>query len=97
MGGSCAAVGAFRTIQGPKSREAAPWAFRDAEDFRQAVFRAVNWVMTLTRRGRSVSNWPESGIPADWRNCLDVRPARGHTRPASGADLVMPGTEWPLT
>jgi ADP-ribosylglycohydrolase len=61
-----------------KSLEAALWAFRDAEDFRHAVLRAVNLGddadTTAAVCGQLAgAYWGESGIPAEWREHLGGR------------------------
>jgi len=58
-----------------RSLEAALWAFHDADDFRQAVLRAVNLGddadTTGAVCGQLAGAWfGESGIPAEWRNDL---------------------------
>jgi len=60
---------------GESSLEAALWAFHDADDFRQAVLRAVNLGddadTTGAVCGQLAGAWfGESGIPAEWRNDL---------------------------
>jgi len=78
------AQGSFRTRKPPRihgsgyvvrSLEAALWAFHDADDFRQAVLRAVNLGddadTTGAVCGQLAGAWfGESGIPAEWRNDL---------------------------
>ena|GEM_PF-6023005 len=60
---------------GESSPEAALWAFHDADDFRQAVLRAVNLGddadMTGAVCGQLAGAWfGESAIPAEWRHDL---------------------------
>ena len=78
------AAGSFRQKQPPeikgsgfvvKSLEAALWAFHDAQDFRQAVLRAVNLGDDADTTGAicgqfSGAYWGESGIPLEWREGL---------------------------
>ena len=78
------ARGSFRKRQPPEIRgsgyvvaslEAALWAFHDAEDFRQAVLRAVNLGDDADTTGAICGQlagafWGESGIPAEWLNDL---------------------------
>jgi len=78
------AQGSFRSRKPPRIRgsgyvvrslEAALWAFHDADDFRQAVLRAVNLGddadTTGAVCGQLAGAWfGESGIPAAWRNDL---------------------------
>ena len=86
------ASGSFRRKQPPeivgsgyvvKSLEAALWAFHDAEDFREAVLRAVNLGDDTDTTGAVCGQlagayWGESGIPAEWleglarRNMIDA-------------------------
>ena len=54
-----------------KSLEAALWAFHDAQDFREAVLRAVNVGDDADTTGAVCGQlagayWGESGIPAEW-------------------------------
>jgi len=74
------ADGSFRRKQPPeivgsgyvvKSLEAALWAFHDAQDFREAVLRAVNLGDDADTTGAvcgqlAGATWGESGIPAEW-------------------------------
>ena len=58
-----------------KVLEAALWAFHDANDFREAVLRAVNLGDDADTTGAVCGQlagacWGESGIPADWRKDL---------------------------
>ena len=78
------AAGSFRQKQPPeivgsgyvvKSLEAALWAFHDAEDFREAVLRAVNLGDDADTTGAVCGQlagayWGESGIPREWRDGL---------------------------
>lgn len=78
------AQGSFREKQPPeivgsgyvvKSLEAALWAFHDAQDFRQAVLRAVNLGDDADTTGAVCGQlagacWGESGIPQEWREGL---------------------------
>lgn len=78
------AVGSFRKLQPPaiqgsgyvvKSLEAALWAFHDAEDFEQAVLKAVNLGDDADTTGAVCGQlagayWGEQGIPAAWREGL---------------------------
>jgi ADP-ribosyl-[dinitrogen reductase] hydrolase len=78
------AAGSFRQKQPPEikgsgfvvaSLEAALWAFHDAQDFRQAVLRAVNLGDDADTTGAVCGQfagayWGESGIPLDWRQGL---------------------------
>ena len=78
------AVGSFREKNPPeivgsgyvvKSLEAALWAFHDANDFREAVLRAVNLGDDADTTGAVCGQlagayWGESGIPAEWREGL---------------------------
>ena len=78
------AAGSFRQKQPPeiegsgfvvKSLEAALWAFHDAQDFRQAVLRAVNLGDDADTTGAICGQfagayWGESGIPLEWRQGL---------------------------
>lgn len=59
-----------------QSLEAALWAFHDAEDFKEAVLKAVNLGDDSDTTGAVCGQfagayWGESGIPADWREGLD--------------------------
>jgi len=61
-----------------KSLEAALWAFRDAEDFREAVLRAVNLGDDADTTGAICGQiagacWGESGIPDEWLEELAER------------------------
>jgi ADP-ribosyl-[dinitrogen reductase] hydrolase len=61
-----------------KSLEAALWAFHDAEDFHQAVLRAVNLGDDADTTGAVCGQlagayWGETGIPAGWREGLARR------------------------
>jgi ADP-ribosylglycohydrolase len=81
------AAGSFRRREPPeikgwghvvKSLEAALWAFHDAEDFRQAVLRAVNLGNDADTTGAvcgqlAGASWGEAGIPAEWRAGLAGR------------------------
>ncbi|MFZ5828461.1 MAG: ADP-ribosylglycohydrolase family protein [Planctomycetota bacterium] len=76
--------GSFRLKQPPRilgsgyvvqSLEAALWAFHNAEDFRNAVLRAVNLGDDADTTGAVCGQlagacWGESAIPADWRDGL---------------------------
>ena len=58
-----------------KSLEAALWAFHDAQDFREAVLRAVNLGDDADTTGAVCGQfagayWGESGIPQEWRDGL---------------------------
>jgi len=58
-----------------ESLEAALWAFHDAQDFRQAVLRAVNMGDDADTTGAVCGQlagayWGESGIPVEWREGL---------------------------
>ena len=78
------ADGSFRRKQPPeivgsgyvvKCLEAALWAFHDAQDFRDAVLRAVNLGDDADTTGAVCGQlagayWGESGIPAGWRDGL---------------------------
>jgi ADP-ribosyl-[dinitrogen reductase] hydrolase len=78
------ACGRFREKQPPeivgsgyvvKSLEAALWAFHDANDFREAVLRAVNLGDDADTTGAVCGQlagayWGESGIPQEWRDGL---------------------------
>ena len=77
-------AGSFRQRQPPEiegsgfvvqSLEAALWAFYDAQDFRQAVLRAVNLGDDADTTGAVCGQfagayWGESGIPLEWRQGL---------------------------
>ena len=81
------ADGSFRRKEPPeivgsgyvvKSLEAALWAFHDAEDFREAVLRAVNLGDDADTTGAVCGQlagayWGESGIPEKWREGLARR------------------------
>lgn len=81
------ARGSFRKRQPPdiegsgyvvKSLEAALWAFHDANDFREAVLRAVNLGDDADTTGAVCGQlagayWGESGIPEDWLGGLARR------------------------
>jgi len=81
------ADGSFRRKEPPeivgsgyvvKSLEAALWAFHDAEDFREAVLRAVNLGDDADTTGAVCGQfagamWGESGIPAEWLEGLAER------------------------
>jgi ADP-ribosylglycohydrolase len=61
-----------------KSLEAALWAFHDAEDFREAVLRAVNLGDDADTTGAVCGQfagamWGESGIPGEWLGGLAGR------------------------
>ena len=78
------ATGSFRGKQPPAIRgggyvvhslEAALWAFHDAEDFSQAVLKAVNLGDDADTTGAVCGQlagacWGESGIPSRWRSGL---------------------------
>lgn len=78
------AAGSFRERQPPEiagtgyvvqSLEAALWAFHDAQDFREAVLRAVNLGDDADTTGAVCGQlagalWSESGIPTEWREGL---------------------------
>ena len=58
-----------------KCLEAALWAFHDAQDFREAVLRAVNLGDDADTIGAVCGQlagayWGESGIPQEWRKGL---------------------------
>lgn len=58
-----------------RSLEAALWAFWDAQDFKEAVLKAVNLGEDSDTTGAITGQfagafWGESGIPADWRQGL---------------------------
>ena len=81
------ATGSFRDRQPPqvvgsgyviKSLEAALWAFHDAQDFREAVLKAVNLGDDADTTGAVCGQlagacWGESGIPPEWRDGLARR------------------------
>jgi ADP-ribosylglycohydrolase len=81
------AKGSFERRQPPQiqgsgyvvhSLEAALWAFHDADDFREAVLRAVNLgddaETTSAVCGQLAgANWGESGLPEEWRAGLGGR------------------------
>ena len=81
------AEGSFREKQPPeivgsgyvvRSLEAALWAFHDAEDFREAVLRAVNLGDDADTTGAVCGQlagacWGESGIPRQWLEGLARR------------------------
>ena len=81
------AAGSFRKLQQPdiqgsgyvvKSLEAALWAFHDAQDFREAVLKAVNLGDDADTTGAVCGQlagayWGESGIPLSWRERLAKR------------------------
>jgi len=81
------ADGSFKRKQSPeivgsgyvvKSLEAALWAFHDAEDFREAVLRAVNLGDDADTTGAICGQfagamWGESGIPREWLEGLARR------------------------
>ena len=81
------ALGSFRQKQPPQivgsgwvvqSLEAALWAFHDADNFRQAVLRAVNLGDDADTTGAVCGQfagayWKESGIPAEWQDGLARR------------------------
>ena len=61
-----------------KSLEAALWAFHDAQDFRQAVLRAVNLGDDADTTGAVCGQparacWGEAGIPEEWLTGLAGR------------------------
>jgi ADP-ribosylglycohydrolase len=61
-----------------RSLEAALWAFHDAQDFREAVLRAVNLGDDADTTGAVCGQFAgayfgESGIPAEWRDGLGGR------------------------
>jgi len=61
-----------------KSLEAALWAFHDANDFREAVLRAVNLGDDADATGAVCGRlagayWGESGIPEEWLDGLTGR------------------------
>jgi ADP-ribosylglycohydrolase len=78
------AAGSFRQLKPPaikgsgyvvKSLEAALWAFHDAEDFREAVLKAVNLGDDADTTGAVCGQlagafWGERGIPQAWRDGL---------------------------
>jgi ADP-ribosyl-[dinitrogen reductase] hydrolase len=78
------AAGSFRELQPPaiqgsgyvvKSLEAALWAFHDAQDFRQAVLKAVNLGDDADTTGAVCGQfagayWGESGVPREWLDGL---------------------------
>jgi ADP-ribosylglycohydrolase/protein-tyrosine phosphatase len=78
------ASGSFRDLQPPaikgsgyvvKSLEAALWAFHDAQDFREAVLRAVNLGDDADTTGAVCGQfagafWGETGIPREWLDGL---------------------------
>jgi len=78
------AAGSFRQLQPPaikgsgyvvKSLEAALWAFHDAQDFREAVLRAINLGDDADTTGAICGQfagayWGETGIPQQWRDGL---------------------------
>jgi len=58
-----------------KSLEAVLWAFHDANNFREAVLRAVNLGDDADTTGAVCGQlagayWDESGIPKEWREGL---------------------------
>ncbi len=60
-----------RTYNEVKRLEAALWAFHDAQDFREAVLKAVNLGDDADTTGAVCGQsagacWGESGIPAEW-------------------------------
>ena len=81
------ASGSFRQKQPPeivgsgyvvKSLEAALWAFHDANDFREAVLRAVNLGDDADTTGAVCGQlagayWGEAGIPGEWLEGLARR------------------------
>lgn len=81
------ASGSFRDLKPPaikgsgyvvKSLEAALWAFRDAQDFREAVLKAVNLGDDADTTGAVCGQlagafWGESGIPESWLEGLAKR------------------------
>ena len=78
------AAGSFRQLQPPaikgsgyvvKSLEAALWAFHDAQDFRQAVLKAVNLGDDADTTGAVCGQlagayWGESRVPREWLDGL---------------------------
>lgn len=82
------ASGSFRRLEPPdikgsgyvvKSLEAALWAFHDAEDFREAVLRAVNLGDDADTTGAVCGQfagacWGERGIPSEWLDGLAQKP-----------------------
>jgi ADP-ribosylglycohydrolase len=76
------ADGSFRRAQPPRikgsgyvvqSLEAAMWAFHDAQNFREAVLRAVNLGDDADTTGAVCGQlagacWGEDGIPSEWRS-----------------------------
>lgn len=78
------ASGSFRELQPPaikgsgyvvKSLEAALWAFHDAQDFREAVLRAVNLGDDADTTGAICGQfagayWGEAGVPQEWLDGL---------------------------
>lgn len=78
------AAGSFRQLKPPeikgsgyvvKSLEAALWAFHDAQDFRDAVLKAVNLGDDADTTGAVCGQlagacWGETGIPQAWRDGL---------------------------
>jgi ADP-ribosylglycohydrolase/protein-tyrosine phosphatase len=78
------AAGSFRELKPPaiqgsgyvvKSLEAALWAFHDAQDFRQAVLKAVNLGDDADTTGAICGQlagayWGESGVPKEWLDGL---------------------------
>ena len=81
------AAGSFRKLEPPaikgsgyvvKSLEAALWAFHDAQDFREAVLKAVNLGDDTDTTGAVCGQiagayWGESGIPEGWLEGLARR------------------------
>ncbi|WP_166819940.1 ADP-ribosylglycohydrolase family protein [Thalassoroseus pseudoceratinae] len=81
------ALGSFRRLQPPeiqgsgyvvKSLEAALWAFHDAQDFREAVLKAVNLGDDADTTGAVCGQfagafWGEAGIPQEWLDGLAKR------------------------
>lgn len=81
------ASGSFRQLQPPaiqgsgyvvKSLEAALWAFHAAQDFQEAVLKAVNLGDDADTTGAVCGQfagayWGESGIPNEWRDGLARR------------------------
>ena len=81
------ALGSFRSRRPPeirgtgyvvKSLEAALWPFHDAQDFRQAVLRAVNLGEDADTTGAICGQlagayWGETGIPKSWVDGLAKR------------------------
>jgi ADP-ribosylglycohydrolase len=54
-----------------KTLEAALWAFHDAQDFREAVLKAVNLSDDADTTGAvcgqfAEAYWSKSGIPSEW-------------------------------